>query len=55
VPAVCQAHDVVAGIACGSVELMARWRTAGYTMLAAPSDMVLLRRGADELLRDARQ
>jgi len=55
VPAVCQAHGVVAGIACGSIDLMARWRKAGYTMLAAPSDMVMLRRGADEFLKEARR
>jgi 4-hydroxy-2-oxoheptanedioate aldolase len=55
VPAVCQAHGVLAGIACGSIDLMARWRKAGYTMLAAPSDMVMLRRGADEFLKEARR
>ena len=55
VPAACHAHGVVAGIACGSIDLMARWRKAGYTMLAAPSDMVMLRRGADEFLKEARR
>jgi 4-hydroxy-2-oxoheptanedioate aldolase len=51
VPAICQSHDVVPGIACGSGELLERWRRAGYTMLAAPSDMVLLRRAAAEILQ----
>jgi len=55
VPAVCQAHGVIAGIACGSSELAARWKQAGYTMLALPSDMVLLRRGAAEMLDAMRQ
>ena len=55
VPAVCHKHGVVAGIACGSTELMARWRQAGYTMLAAPSDMVMLRRAAGEFLGAARR
>ena len=55
VPAICQSHDVVAGIACGSGELLEQWRHAGYTMLAAPSDMVLLRRAAAEILQTARR
>jgi 4-hydroxy-2-oxoheptanedioate aldolase len=55
VPAICQSHDVVAGIACGSGELLERWRHAGYTMLAAPSDMVLMRRAAAEFLQTARR
>ena len=55
VPAVCQKHGVSAGIACGSIELMARWRQAGYTMLAAPSDMVILRKAAAEFLDAARR
>jgi 4-hydroxy-2-oxoheptanedioate aldolase len=55
VPAVCRRHGVVAGIACGSPELLARWRQAGYTMLAIPSDMVMLRRAAAEMLDKARQ
>jgi 4-hydroxy-2-oxoheptanedioate aldolase len=55
VPAVCREHGVVAGIACGSAELLTRWREAGYTMLAAPSDMVNLRRAAVEFLDAARR
>ena len=55
VPAICQSHGVVAGIACGSAELLERWRHAGYTMLAAPSDMVLLRRAAADFLQTARR
>lgn len=55
VPAVCRDHGVVAGIACGSAELLTRWREAGYTMLAVPSDMVMLRRAAAEMLDKARQ
>ena len=55
VPAVCRAHGVIAGIACGSSELAARWKDAGYTMLALPSDMVLLRRGAAEMLESLRR
>lgn len=55
VPSVCRDHGVVAGIACGSAELLARWRQAGYTMLAAPSDMVMLRRAAAEMLDTARR
>src|SRR5256885_11953581 len=55
VPAVCRRHGVIAGIACGSGELAARWKQAGYTMLALPSDMVLLRRGAAEMLDAMRQ
>jgi 4-hydroxy-2-oxoheptanedioate aldolase len=54
VPAVCRRHGKVAGIACGSVELLERWRAAGYTMLAAPSDLVLLRQGAAALLKAVR-
>ena len=54
VPAICQSHGVVAGIACGSAELLEQWRHAGYTMLAAPSDMVLLRRAAAEILQELR-
>src|SRR6266566_2788348 len=53
VPAICERNDVVAGIACGSAELIEQWRHAGYTMLAAPSDMVLLRRAAAEILQAA--
>jgi 4-hydroxy-2-oxoheptanedioate aldolase len=55
VPGVCREHGVVAGIACGSLELLGRWRKAGYTMLAAPSDMVLLRGAASAILNTARQ
>jgi 4-hydroxy-2-oxoheptanedioate aldolase len=55
VPAVCHEHGVVAGIACGSTELLARWRKAGFTMLAAPSDMVMLRRAAADFLDAARR
>ncbi|TMB94589.1 MAG: 2,4-dihydroxyhept-2-ene-1,7-dioic acid aldolase [Chloroflexi bacterium] len=55
VPAVCRDHGVVAGIACGSAELLARWRQAGYTMLAAPSDMVVLRRAAAEMVETLRR
>ena len=50
VPAVCHEHGVVAGIACGSAELLTQWRQVGYTMLAVPSDMVMLRRAAAEML-----
>ena len=55
VPGVCREHGVVAGIACGSLELLGRWRQAGYTMLAAPSDLVLLRQAAAAMLGSARQ
>jgi 4-hydroxy-2-oxoheptanedioate aldolase len=55
VPAVCRDHGVVAGIACGSAELLARWRQAGYTMLAAPSDLVTLRRATAEMIDSARR
>ena len=55
VPAVCRDRGVVAGIACGSAELLARWRQAGYTMLAAPSDLVTLRRATAEVLDSARR
>jgi 4-hydroxy-2-oxoheptanedioate aldolase len=55
VPGVCRKHGVVAGIACGSLELLGRWRQAGYTMLAAPSDMVLLRQAATAMLNASRQ
>jgi 4-hydroxy-2-oxoheptanedioate aldolase len=55
VPAVCRDHGVVAGIACGSAELLARWRQAGYTMLAAPSDLVTLRRATAEVLNSVRR
>jgi 4-hydroxy-2-oxoheptanedioate aldolase len=55
VPTVCRDHEVVAGIACGSAELLTRWRQAGYTMLAVPSDMVMLRRAATEMLDRARR
>jgi 4-hydroxy-2-oxoheptanedioate aldolase len=55
VPAVCRDHGVVAGIACGSADLLMQWRHAGYTMLAVPSDMVMLRRAAAEMLERLRQ
>ena len=55
VPEVCREHGVVAGIACGSLELLERWRKSGYTMLAAPSDMVLLRQAASAMLNTSRQ
>lgn len=55
VPAVCRDHGVVPGIACGSAELLTQWRHAGYTMLAVPSDMVMLRRAAAEMLDSLRQ
>ncbi len=55
VPAVCKDHGVVAGIACGSAELLTRWRQAGYTMLAAPSDMVVLRRAEAEMVDTVRR
>jgi 4-hydroxy-2-oxoheptanedioate aldolase len=54
VPGVCNRHGVIAGIACGSLELLERWRAAGYTMLAAPSDLVLLRQAAASLIDSAR-
>jgi 4-hydroxy-2-oxoheptanedioate aldolase len=55
VPEVCREHGVVAGIACGSLELLERWRQSGYTMLAAPSDMALLRQAATAMLNTSRQ
>ncbi len=55
VPEVCRRHGVVAGIACGSPELFARWRKAGYTMLSVPSDMVLLRQAAAAMLNTVRE
>jgi len=55
VPGVCREHGVVAGIACGSLELLERWRQSGYTMLAAPSDMALLRQAATAMLNTSRQ
>ncbi len=55
VPRLCRDHGVVAGIACGSPELLARWREAGYTMLAAPSDMVLLRQASVAMVKTVRQ
>jgi 4-hydroxy-2-oxoheptanedioate aldolase len=55
VPSICQRHGVIAGIAFGNTELLAQWRLAGYTMLAAPSDMVLLRRAAADILQTARR
>jgi 4-hydroxy-2-oxoheptanedioate aldolase len=55
VPAICSRHGVIAGIACGSVELLQRWRDAGYTMLAAPSDLVMLRQAAAATLKSARE
>jgi 4-hydroxy-2-oxoheptanedioate aldolase len=50
VPAVCRDHGVVPGIACANAELLARWRQAGYTMLATPSDLVMLRRATVEMV-----
>jgi 4-hydroxy-2-oxoheptanedioate aldolase len=55
VPKVCRDHGVTAGIACGSPELLSRWRDAGYTMLAMPSEMVLLRQAAAAMLNTVRQ
>jgi 4-hydroxy-2-oxoheptanedioate aldolase len=55
VPKICREHGVAAGIACGSAELLARWREAGYTMLAIPSEMVLLRQAAAAMLNTVRQ
>jgi 4-hydroxy-2-oxoheptanedioate aldolase len=55
VPAVCRQHGVVAGIACGSVELLERWRKAGYTMLATPSDLVMLRQAVAATLKLTRE
>jgi 4-hydroxy-2-oxoheptanedioate aldolase len=55
VPEVCREYGVAAGIACGSPELFARWRQAGYTMLSVPSDMVLLRQAAAAMLNTVRQ
>ncbi|TMB89270.1 MAG: 2,4-dihydroxyhept-2-ene-1,7-dioic acid aldolase [Chloroflexi bacterium] len=55
VPQICRDHGVIAGIACGSAELLARWSQAGYTMLAAPSEMVLLRQAAAAMLKTVRQ
>jgi 4-hydroxy-2-oxoheptanedioate aldolase len=54
VPAVCERHGVVAGIACGSADLLVRWRDAGYTMLACPADLILLRQGAVAMLEAVR-
>ena len=51
----CRKRGVVPGIACASVELLTRWRAAGYTMLAAPSDLVMLRRAATEVLDATRR
>jgi 4-hydroxy-2-oxoheptanedioate aldolase len=55
VPAVCREHGVVAGIACGSIEMLQRWRAAGYTMLSLPSDLVMLRQAATAMLDMARR
>jgi 4-hydroxy-2-oxoheptanedioate aldolase len=55
VPSVCRQHGVVAGIACGSVELLHRWRAAGYTLLSLPSDLVMLRQAALAMLDRARE
>jgi 4-hydroxy-2-oxoheptanedioate aldolase len=55
VPGVCRKHGVVAGIACGSVQLLRRWRAAGYTMLSLPSDLVMLRQAAVAMLETARR
>jgi 4-hydroxy-2-oxoheptanedioate aldolase len=46
----CQAHDVVAGISCGSAELAQRWSNEGFRMLAVPSDVALLRDSIDRLM-----
>jgi 4-hydroxy-2-oxoheptanedioate aldolase len=55
VPTLCREYGVVAGIACGSTELLARWREAGYRMLALPSDLVMLRQAAATMLSAARR
>jgi 4-hydroxy-2-oxoheptanedioate aldolase len=55
VPAVCRERGVVAGIACGSIQLLTRWHKAGYNMLALPSDMVMLRGAAAEMLGASRR
>ena len=55
VPAVCHKHGVVAGIACASDELLKHWREAGYTMLAVPSDLVMLRQAAAAMLDAVRR
>jgi 4-hydroxy-2-oxoheptanedioate aldolase len=55
VPAICREQGVFAGIACGSVELLQRWRAAGYTMLSLPSDLVMLRQAATAMLDMARR
>lgn len=46
----CQAHGIVAGISCGSVELTRRWSDEGFRMLAVPSDVALLRDSIDRLM-----
>ena len=48
------AHGMPAGIYCGSVEMTARWRDAGFEMLAVFSDSIILKTGAVDALRRLR-
>jgi 4-hydroxy-2-oxoheptanedioate aldolase len=51
---VCAAASFPAGIVCGSGAEAVRWRQVGFTLLALPSDVMLLEAGMREHLRAAR-
>jgi 4-hydroxy-2-oxoheptanedioate aldolase len=52
--AVAHAHDVVAGIYCGGVEMAHEWHQAGFEMLAITSDALILKGGATKAVQALR-
>jgi 4-hydroxy-2-oxoheptanedioate aldolase len=47
-------HGMPAGIYCGSAEMAAAWRDAGFEMLAVSSDAIILKSGAVDAVRRLR-
>ena len=50
-----RAHGVTAGIMCGTPEVAAQWRAAGYQMLALEADTRLLARASEQIAERAKK
>ncbi len=50
-----KAHQVTAGIMCGTAEVAKQWYDAGYRMLALESDTRLLMNASEQIAQSARK
>jgi 4-hydroxy-2-oxoheptanedioate aldolase len=48
----CRRANVAAGMYCTSLEMVIEWRKAGFQMLTAAEDVVLLKMAADAVVRE---